>query len=124
MEAQDNRIASSPKIKAADAKIRREILADTDMLLVCGTVIAGEIEKDKAVRVEIMRMYRKAKLAEMKTKLQNRLLRAGAMLKAVIILVVLLAGSRAVVPMSRLTMGRVQTPSQNDSSCPSSSTYK
>ena len=65
----DKRIAASMEIKAADARVRTAMLADTNMLLACGTAVFGETAEDFKDRLELMRVYRKSKLADMKAKL-------------------------------------------------------
>ncbi|CDF34175.1 unnamed protein product [Chondrus crispus] len=65
----DKRIAASMEIKAADARVRTAMLSDTNMLLAYGTALLGETAEDIRDRLELMRMYRKTKLADMKAKI-------------------------------------------------------
>ena len=65
-------MAASLESKVADAKVRTAMLSKTNMLLACGTTIACETDEDKEERMELMRMYCKAKLAEMKANLSQK----------------------------------------------------
>lgn len=68
----DRRIAASLERKAADAKDRTAMLAGTNILLACGISIAGDTAEDKEECMELMGMYRKAKLGEMRVKLSHK----------------------------------------------------
>ena len=65
----DKRIAASMEIKAADARVRTAMFADTNMLLACGTAVLGETSEGIKDRLELMRVYRKSKLSDMKANL-------------------------------------------------------
>lgn len=66
--AQDKMIADSLESKAADAKLFTATLADTNMFLTCGSAMDREITEDRDQRMQLMRMYRRTKLEEMKAK--------------------------------------------------------
>ena len=50
----DKSIAASMEIKAADARVRTAIFADTNMLLACGTAVPSETSEDIKDRLELM----------------------------------------------------------------------
>ena len=68
----DIRMAACLESKAADAKVCTAMLAETNNLLACGTTIAGETDEDKDERMQLMRMYHKVKIAEMRANLSQK----------------------------------------------------